>query len=155
MFGAIKVYAGDFSKGDTAQLVGVPVLGQACSLVVNKNRTFGTGGEEISITEIDGLEIATEESTRKFLGTFLGGAVGGIFLGPLGLLAGLLVGGTGKRVTFILRLKDGRKLLGSTDSKTYTKLSAAIFDLDSESSDKNRKEKNGQAGGGYKNPFLE
>ena len=42
-------------------------------------------------------------------------------------MAGLLLGGKGKDVTFILKLKDGRKMLATTDSKTFTKIAAMAF----------------------------
>lgn len=73
------------------------------------------------------LEVASEETVKRLGGTLLTGAAGALILGPLGLLAGLLAGGNGKRVTFIARFKDGRKLLGSTDAKAYRKLQAALF----------------------------
>ena len=66
-------------------------------------------------------------STHQLGGTVGWGVVGATLLGPVGLLAGLLLGGKGKDVTFIMKLKDGRKLLGTVDGKTYTKLNALIF----------------------------
>jgi hypothetical protein len=52
---------------------------------------------------------------------------GAVLLGPLGLLAGVLVGGRKKEITFVAKLKDGRKFLGTPDSKTFTQLQAAVF----------------------------
>jgi len=43
------------------------------------------------------------------------------------LLAGLLLGGNKKEITFVAKFKDGRKLLATTDSGTFTKLQAAVF----------------------------
>jgi hypothetical protein len=43
------------------------------------------------------------------------------------LLAGLLAGGRGKDVTFVCKLKDGRKFLATAPSKTYTELQAVTF----------------------------
>jgi len=43
------------------------------------------------------------------------------------MLAGLLLGGKGKDVTFILQLKDGKKMLATTDAKTFTKIQALAF----------------------------
>ncbi|MGI2002125.1 hypothetical protein [Shewanella frigidimarina] len=54
--------------------------------------------------------------------------MGALALGPAGLLAGLLLGGgKSKDVTFVAKFKDGRKFLGTTDNKTFTKLQAAVF----------------------------
>jgi len=47
--------------------------------------------------------------------------------GPMGLLAGLMLGGRKKEVTFVARFKDERKLLATTDRKTFIALQAAAF----------------------------
>ncbi len=73
------------------------------------------------------IEIANEESVKKLSGTIGWGAVGSVLLGPVGMLAGLLLGGKSKEVTFVGVLKDGRKLLATTDSKTFGVLQAAVF----------------------------
>ncbi|WP_433664134.1 hypothetical protein ACQPW1_19600 [Nocardia sp. CA-128927] len=57
----------------------------------------------------------------------MGGAVGAVTLGPVGALAGALLGGKGKDVTFILTHEDGRKMLATNTSKQYTKLQAILF----------------------------
>lgn len=54
-------------------------------------------------------------------------AIGSLLLGPLGLLAGLLMGGKKKEVTFSVKLKDGRRFLATADSKTFTKMRAGVF----------------------------
>ena len=73
------------------------------------------------------MEVASEESVKRIGGTLGWGAAGMLALGPVGLLAGLLLGGKKKEVTFVAKVKDGRKLLGTTDHKTFTKLKAAAF----------------------------
>ena len=50
-----------------------------------------------------------------------------MILGPVGLLAGLLLGGRNKEITFVAKFKNGKKIFASTDSKTFTKLQAVIF----------------------------
>ncbi|MBA9034329.1 MULTISPECIES: hypothetical protein [Rhizobium] len=83
--------------------------------------------ESIRIDEVDTVEVASEESVKRLGGTLGWGAVGGLILGPVGLLAGLLAGGRGKDVTFVCKLKDGRKFLATAPSKTYTELQAVTF----------------------------
>ena len=73
------------------------------------------------------VELASEENVKKMGGTMGWGAVGALALGPVGLLAGLVLGGKSKDVTFIAIHKDGRKFMATTDSKTYTKIQAALF----------------------------
>lgn len=113
--GKIKVHAGDF---DTIDTMGKDFLVPGKSVwKVNK----------IPFTDLESVELASEESVKKVGGTVGWGAAGAVILGPVGLLAGLLLGGRKKKVTFVAKFKDGRKLLGTTDSKTFTKLQAAIF----------------------------
>ena len=114
----VKVHAGDFLEGDNQYSFGSLIL------KTKEHRFFG---ETIPITELETVEVATEESVKKLGGTVGWGAAGALILGPVGLLAGLLLGGKKKEVTFIAKFKDGRKLLASTDSKTFTKLQASVF----------------------------
>lgn len=114
----IKVHAGDFLKGDSAFYFGSFVL---------KTKEHYISGETISVDELETVEVASEESVKKIGGTVGWGAAGAVILGPVGLLAGLLLGGRKKEVTFVARFKDGRKLLATTDNKTFTELKAAVF----------------------------
>lgn len=114
----IKVHAGDFLKGDGQFSFGSLVLRTEARYII---------GEAIPATELEAVEAATEESVKKLGGTVGWGITGGALLGPVGLLAGLLAGGRKKEVTFVASFKDGRKLLGTTDSKTFTRLQAACF----------------------------
>ncbi|MFZ5763332.1 MAG: hypothetical protein ACOY8P_10455 [Thermodesulfobacteriota bacterium] len=85
-------------------------------------------GSEIKLAgNIDRVEIMTEENKKKMLSTAAWGAVGALAIGPVGLLAGALSGGNKKEITFACYLKDGRKFMGTTDSKTYTKLQSLCF----------------------------
>lgn len=114
----IKVQAGDFLKGDCQYSFGSLVL---------RTEEHKFMGETISVTELEAVDIATEETVKKIGGTVGWGAAGAVILGPVGLLAGLLLGGKKKEVTFVAKFKDGRKLLATTDSKTFTKLQTAVF----------------------------
>ena len=114
-----EVHAGDFSKGSAS-------LSGDTFKILKKNSIWGT--ENISTKELALIELATEESVKKIGGTVGWGLAGAAILGPVGLLAGLLLGGKGKEITFIAKFKDGRKLIATTDSKTYTKLQALSFD---------------------------
>ncbi|MEX0963808.1 MAG: hypothetical protein WDZ52_07210 [Pseudohongiellaceae bacterium] len=115
----IKILAGDFYKGGQHQLS----FG-TMTLFSDKAKWIG---EHIPVSELQTVEPASEDSVKKIGGTIGWGALGGVALGPVGLLAGLVLGGKGKEVTFVATLKDGRKMLATTDSKTYAKLQAAVF----------------------------
>ncbi len=116
----IEVHAGDFLPGNN------PGAYQLGSLVL-RTEAHKWVGESIPVTEIETIETASEESVKRLGGTVGWGLVGGALLGPVGLLAGLLAGGRGKDVTFVAKFKDGRKLLATTDNKTFTALQAACF----------------------------
>jgi hypothetical protein len=73
------------------------------------------------------LEVASEESTKKMMGAIGWGLLGDLALGPLGLLAGVLSGGKQTNVKFIGSFKDSRRMLATTDSKTFTTMQAALF----------------------------
>lgn len=114
----VRVHAGDFLEGDSQFSIGALVL---------RTKEHSFVGEAIPITELEAVEVASEENVKRLGGTVGWGAAGALILGPVGLLAGLLLGGKKTEVTFVARFKDGRKLFATTDSKTFTKLKAAVF----------------------------
>lgn len=114
----IKVHGGDFLKGDGQLSLGSLVL---------RTPAHNIAGESIPLSRLSLVDIATEANVKKLGGTVGWGAVGSVLFGPVGLLAGLLAGGRGKEVTFVAQFKDGRKLLATTDNKTFIKIKAAAF----------------------------
>jgi hypothetical protein len=114
----IKVHAGDFLKGEGQLSFGSLTL---------KTKEHSWVGEAIPLSALETVEVASEESVKKVGGTVGWGAAGAVILGPVGLLAGLLLGGRKKEVTFVAKFKDGRKLMATTDNKSFTKLKAAVF----------------------------
>ncbi len=111
----IKVHAGDF-EGTIKYSLGTFYVPHVIG-----------GTEKIGVRELELVEPASEENVKKLGGTLGWGAAGAAVLGPVGLLAGLLLGGRKKEVTFVARFKDGRKMLATTDSKTFKELMAAVF----------------------------
>ena len=122
-FGSFVVHAGDFQKGGDHQFL--KERGKKGVLIMKTEGKFFR--EKIYITEVAEVEAASEESVMRFGGAVGWGAVGGVLLGPIGLLAGLLAGGKGKDVTFVCKLKDGRKFMATAPSNVYTELSAVLF----------------------------
>jgi len=114
----IKVHAGDFLKGDSSFYFGSFCL---------RTTEHPWLRETIPISNLETVEIASEESVKKIGGAIGWGAAGALVLGPVGLLAGLLFGGKKKEVTFVAKFKDGRKLLATTDNGTFVKLQAQVF----------------------------
>ena len=121
----IQIHAGDFTKGKGV----ISANDMAFSFTAAWAPGDGLLGKSNTFTkhDVEEVSVATEESVKRVGGTVGWGAVGALTLGPVGLLAGLLLGGKGKDVTFIMKFKDGRKMLATTDSKTFTKLAAMVF----------------------------
>lgn len=116
----LEIHAGDFPTGKCTINSGVIILPwQSGDGLV--------GRSVVLIGQIASVAIATEEEVKRTGGTIGWGLVGAAALGPVGMLAGLLLGGKGKDVTFILQLKDGKKMLATTDAKTFTKIQALAF----------------------------
>ena len=114
----ITVHAGDFKKG-----VGQFTFGSFILLTEEHQ----WAGESIPPSQLETLEVASEESVKNIGGAVGWGAAGALLLGPVGLLVGVFLAGKKKDVTFVAKFKDGRRLLATTDSATFTKLKATMF----------------------------
>jgi hypothetical protein len=75
------------------------------------------------------VAVADENSVKRLEGTIGWGATGALLLGPVGLLAGLLLGGKRTEVTFVAKVENGKKMLATTAKDTYKKLPTRIFKL--------------------------
>lgn len=114
---SFKIQAGDY-KGDGSLLFGILTM---------KPKENMLGAETFSISEVESVDTATEESVKKLGGTVGWGVAGGALLGPVGLLAGLLLGGKKKEVTFVVKFKNGKKILATAGNDVYIKFQAASF----------------------------
>lgn len=118
MFGSFKLLAGDFDIKNKGMFTSgsfiLPIEGS-------------WKGEKYESKDVETVEIATEEKTKKMAGAIGWGIVGGIATGGIGALAGILAGGNKKTVVFIVHLKNGKKFMGETDAKHYQTISAACF----------------------------
>lgn len=118
MFGSFEILAGDFQKSKNAQFAGgsfhLPVDGKFLR-------------EKIPSGQVEDLDVASEENVKRMAGSIGWGVVGGLALGGIGVIAGLLAGGTKKEVTFVCKFKDGRRMLARADNKTFTEIKASQF----------------------------
>lgn len=115
--GKIKIHSGDFSVGSLN--------------FTGSEFTFHEPGwlnTHLPVSEIIELHLATEENVKKIGGTLISGAVGGVILGPLGLFAGLMVGGNKKESTFIAVFRDGRQMLATADTLDFSKIQAIFLE---------------------------
>lgn len=87
-----------------------------------------TAGRRYSVKDdIVTLEEADERSVVKVGGAAGWGAAGLLVAGPLGLVAGAVLGGRGQRVAFVAEFKDGKRLMAECDKKTWIKMKADRF----------------------------
>lgn len=84
--------------------------------------------EEIDISQLAELDVVKRETThgigKKLTRVLAGGAIGG----PVGLMTGAMMAATQRNdqsVIFEARFRDGRRMLASTDRKTFLAIQAA------------------------------
>lgn len=82
--------------------------------------------ETISASQLECVEVATEESVERLGGRYGRGMLASSLFGPLGLLAILCENHRAEEITFVARFNDGRKLLATTDDETYTEIQTAF-----------------------------
>jgi len=109
----INIQAGNFKKGLEHQYL------RGKFIMKNEGKFFR---ESIPLSEVFTVELATEESVISLGGAAGWGLAGSVLLGPVGLLAGLVLGGKGKDVAFVCVFKDGRKFLGTTSENVFNEL---------------------------------
>lgn len=104
----VKVLAGDIAAGDWEFNMGI----------------LWGGLEQINLAhDLRSIEVKTEESSKHIAQT-LGWAAAGSLFGPLGILAGLTLGGNRKKICAFIELNDDRKFLAVMDSKIYQQMLA-------------------------------
>lgn len=113
-----KIEGGDFPKGKAQYSFGSFTI---------KTKEKPLLGITIPARKLDALEPASEEAAVRLGGAAGWGAAGALLLGPAGLLAGLVLGGRGKKVTFIAVFKNGKKFLGTAPQKTFNKMNVEFL----------------------------
>lgn len=114
----IQVHAGDFNKTHAVLSGGRLLMPTAAHRYKGENITD-------SLIEV---QLATEENIKKMGGTVGWGVTGALILGPVGLLAGLLLGGKKKEITFVAKLSDNKTFIGTADNKTFIALQGFALD---------------------------
>jgi len=116
--GKIKVLAGDFTGNGT----------YSAGRVTLRPKDRPSPAHRMKVRDFfDSVEVAAQHNAVKVGGAVGWGAAGALVAGPIGLLAGAVLGGRGRDVVFVAVLKDGRRFLGQTDARTYTRLRADVF----------------------------
>lgn len=112
----LKIHGGDFTEQSIYFFGNVLVISGKI-----KN-------EKIPSKRLRSVEVATEETIKKLPGSIGLGLVGGLLLGPVGLVAGVLAGGNKKEITFVATFHDNRSFVGTSDPNTFANLKADALD---------------------------
>jgi hypothetical protein len=105
----VKVLAGDLTAGDWEFNMGI----------------LWGGFDQVNLTtDLKSIKVETEESAKNVAQTLGWAVVGNLVFGPLGLIAGLTMGGNRKQVCAMCELTDDRKFLAIMDSKIYQQMMA-------------------------------
>jgi hypothetical protein len=105
----VKILGGDLQAGEWQFATGT---------------LWGAFDQVSLVGEVQKVSLQTEESVKKLPEMAAWGLAGSLVLGPLGLVAGALMGGNKKEVCALCELKDGRKFLATMDSKVYQEILA-------------------------------
>ncbi|MBX9498769.1 hypothetical protein J8Z86_22315 [Yersinia enterocolitica] len=111
----LRMHAASFKHGGINLILGHLFI---------RDKWYQPIGNRVKAVDIAKIEVASEDSVKKIGGSIGWGVVGGALLGPAGLIAGAIIGGNGKDVTFIVELVDGRKFMATTKSKEFKQLQA-------------------------------
>ena len=115
-----KYMAGDFPEGTLAS-----DKRGALSLIIPTGNFWKP--EPLQLKDnVKNVEVVTEENKAKILGK-VGWGIAGSLLGPVGTVAGLVLGGRKKEIVFVCELKDGKRFIGKADPKTHQKLLVLCF----------------------------
>ena len=119
----IDVLGGDF--GETMATTKTSFSGKLIELIVVKGFLKS---EKISSGQIRNVEQVSEENKTSLLKGAKWAAVGGLLAGPLGVLAGGLLGGKKRKVLYTITLSDGRQMLCKSGPEDYQTLLVASLD---------------------------
>lgn len=86
------------------------------------NGSLFIDNKTLDFNDVSTIEFATESNTKKARGAIGLGAVGGLTFGPVGAIAGLLLGGNKKETNFVVELKDGKMFIASTTPDIFLKI---------------------------------
>ncbi|WP_202743792.1 hypothetical protein [Acinetobacter calcoaceticus] len=123
MFSIIKVHAGDFVGGSYTP----PDYGKGFGILHLYKEDLKYLNTKITKEMIHVVEVATQESAIRLGGAGQWRGTGLIILGPNGLLKELILDECSTEITFILVLKDRRKILATIDRKAYRAIAKTVF----------------------------
>ena len=118
---SFKVLAGDFTTGNGSFMFG------HFTLYATGQESWIPKSTSYTMRQVTDLQEINESNKVSVLGATGWGTLGAVALGPVGLLAGMVLGGRGKSVVFAVEFDDGKKALIQCSNKVWTKIIAAKF----------------------------
>lgn len=113
----MKILAGDFLQGEGTYYNGVVTIETAL---------YPWPGLQLPATTIRSVEVTGAEPTRAVGTSLVQAAAAGLVMGPLGAVAGFMLGDEHEEVTFMVTLRDGRKFLACSHDNTHEQLAQHI-----------------------------
>jgi len=109
----MKLLAGDYEGPAYIQFGALWTGPQASKF---KGIKFDNPRKSYAAADLARVKVLDSETSKTFLRTAVAGAIGGVLLGPAGLLAGAFVGG--KKVTerYGIEFTDGKRVIVSGDA---------------------------------------
>jgi hypothetical protein len=105
----VKVIGGDVPEGEWEYKMGI---------------LWGAFEQIDMSSQLKSVIPQTEESVKKLPEMVGWGLAGAVILGPLGAVAGAMMGGNRKQMCALIELHDDRKFIATMDSKIYQELLA-------------------------------
>ena len=113
-----KVIGGDWPKAKVAE-IRTTLSGKPKSITLRKGFLRK---DRLPVKEVATVEIVTQQNETSAGGKVAWGTAGALALGPVGLLAGAMIGGNHNLTTLLVRFKDGRAALLQGESKVMMPL---------------------------------
>jgi|SRR5665648_140958 len=111
-----RVLAGDYNGKAVMGTLGIPAIQVSFGKVLVLDKKV-----------VENYEVITDEHTKSAASGVARGLVGGVLLGPVGLLAGGLSAKNKGTHTLAIQFKDGKNSLMEVDSKIYKGIVRGCF----------------------------
>lgn len=119
----LTVIGGDYGE-NTGAVLNTTWGGKLTDLVIADG--FFTS-HKIPAAHIESVDIVTDENKASLLGAIGGGAVGTLIAGPIGLLAGAVLGGRKSATTMLIQVRGGKQILALGEPRDAQILMAAAL----------------------------